>query len=179
MYLLHAHIVNERPDAQVFLHKAWPQKIMKENEERLVEKLPGYPSFHNGERYFLFDEGQTTYWDDILWAELKDSFQSPKKPIYAILFCSYGNDDVSLPQDVTPVDFGEARVTLERTNRGLSRPCGLLLDEEEFREVINRREKLNLADDLCDFIYHFTQGHVGALVAVVTFLLKKVPTCER
>jgi len=179
MYLLHARIVKERPDAEVFLHKAWPQKLMKQNTGRLAEHLPGFPSFENGERYFLFDEGQTTYWDDILWAELKDSFQSSSKPIYAILFCSYGNDDVSLAQDVTPVDFGEARVTLERTNRGLSKPCGLLLDEEEFREVINLREKISLADDLRDFIYHFTQGHVGALVAVVTFLLKKVPTCER
>jgi hypothetical protein len=76
MYLLHARIVKERPDAQVFLHKAWPQKSMKESTGRLAEHLLGFPSFENGERYFLFDEGQTTYWDDILWAELKDSFQS-------------------------------------------------------------------------------------------------------
>jgi hypothetical protein len=178
MELLHAHIVKEHPDAQVFIHEAWPENLMKENTKRIAENLPGYPSFENGERYFLFDEGQTTYWDAFLWKVLKDKFQSSSSPVYAILFCSYGNEDVSLDQKVTPLDFGNARVTLRRTNRSLSKPCGLLLDKEEFCDVITRRRpKLCLADDLRDFIYAFTQGHVGATVAVVTFLLKKVPTC--
>ena len=124
----------------------------------------------------MFDEGQATYWDEYLWVAFKNTIQNSDKPVYVILFCSYGNESVSTV--ATPLNFGEAKVTLERVNRGLSTPVGLLLDEEEFREVLKLRPKLRLADDLRDFVYHFTRGHVGAAIAVFEFLLKKVPNCK-
>jgi hypothetical protein len=178
MNLIHRRLVNEHPNAQVFITNAWPKNIMKENTRRIAENLPGYPSFEDGVRYFLFDEGQTTYWDDPLWVVFKNHIQSSDKGVYAILFCSYGNESVSDDPSITPPGFGNGRVTLERMDRKVSKPCGLLLDAEEFREVIRLRPKLRLADDLCEFVYEYTQGHVGAIVAVLDFLLKKVPTCE-
>ena len=134
------------------------------------------------ERYFLFDEGQSTYWDWTLWVEFKDSIQASNKPVYAILFCSYGNEDVrsygNEEDRPTPLVFGEAIVTLDREDKGVSKSCGLLLDEEEFCDVVQRTKKLRLADDLRKFVYSFTRGHAGATVAVTGFLLKKVPTYE-
>ena len=185
MHLLHARILAEHPTAQVFIHKEWPKDILEpqHNKKYLDENLPGYPSFvgedgENGELYFLSDEGQTTYWDTALWLAFKDNIQCSKQPVYAILFCSYGNENVSNLDLPTPLVLGDARITLDRTNKGVSEPCGLLLDKKEFRDVISLRGKLRLAEDLRDFVYSFTRGHVGAIVAVVEFLLKKVPTCE-
>jgi hypothetical protein len=178
MYLLDAYIMQRDPEAQVFILPTWPKEEMKEKKERLAEYLPGYPFFQNMKRYFLFDEGQSTYWDARLWTAFKNTIQgsSETASVYAILFCSYGNEDVT--DGTTPLDFGLGKVTLNRANPGLSEPCGLLLDEEEFADVIRRRPKLRLADDLRDFVYSFTRGHVGAAVAVLDFLLKKVPTYE-
>jgi hypothetical protein len=74
----------------------------------------------------------------------------------------------------------DARVTLKaRNDLGVSKPCGLLLDKTEFRQLIDLKQgKLLLAEDLSTFVYEFTQAHVGAIVAVIQFLLKKVPTYE-
>jgi len=180
MYLLHALILETRPNAEVFIRKEWPKELLgqRSTEESLAEALPGYPSFADRERYFLFDEGQTTYWDTTLWVAFKDTIQSTNQPVYAILFCSYGNENVSDFKLSTPLVFGDARVTLNRIDKGLSEPCGLLLNEKEFDNILTRRPGLRLAGDLRDFVYCFTRGHVGATVAVVEFLLKKVQTCE-
>jgi hypothetical protein len=177
MHLLHAHIMKKVPDAQVFIYSTWPKGSLKENEERVAEKLPGYPSFTKGKRYFLFDSAQTTYWDSHLWAPFKNTIQgsSEKACVYAILFCRYGIEDLIDNVLYAPISFGRGKVTLERTDRGLSKPCGLLLDEGEFFDVIRRRPNLRLADDLRDFVYSFTRGHAGASIAVFDFLLKKVP----
>jgi hypothetical protein len=177
MHLLHAHFMKKVPDAQVFIETAWPKGSGKESEER-VKNLPGYPFFAKGKRYFLFDSAQNTYWDWYLWWVFKNSIQgaSEKVSVYAILFCRYGIEDVTDDGHHAPISFGRGTVTLERADRGLSKPCGLLLDKGEFLDVVRRRQNLHLTDDLSDFVYSFTRGHVGATVAVLDFLLMKVPT---
>jgi hypothetical protein len=181
MYLLHARIIEKHPKAEVIIIKDWPKQQLElmNDEMRMMENLPGYPSFADKERYFLFDEGQTTYWDSTLWVVFKDSIQSGINPVYAILFCSYGKQNVIEPYMPMPLSLRGAMVTLDRVDFGGSKPCGLLLDEEEFRDVIDRQAgKLLLAEDLRNFVYHFTRGHVGATLAVIQFLLKKVPAYE-
>ena len=180
MRLLHARILKVVPDAQVFIEITWPNQTLKQNEERFAEKLPGYPAFEGETRYFLFDDGQDTYWDPHLWAAFKNTIQESRKDVhvYAILFCTYGNDDVIDDALHTSISFGRGKVTLDRSDKGLSKPCGLLLDEGEFLDLIRRRQNLHLSADLRNFVYSFTRGHVGAIVAVVEFLLKKVPTYE-
>jgi hypothetical protein len=181
MNLLHARIVEKHPKAEVIIIKDWPEQQLGSTteEKRMRQNLPGYPSFTDRERYFLFDEGHTTYWDSTLWVVFKDCIQSRSIPVYAILFCSYGNGTAIYPDLPTPLALSGARVILDRTDLGGSKPCGLLLDEEEFRSVIDHQmRRLLLAEDLRDFVYHFTRGHAGATVAVIQFLLKKVPTYE-
>jgi hypothetical protein len=175
MYLLHAHIVKERPNATVFIQNDWPIESLKsmDDNDRVKTALPGYPSFNDGERYFLFDEGQTTYWDTTLWVAFKDNIQSLQNLTYVILFCRYGNDGEFDPQMPMPLALTKARVTLNRVHGDESKPFGLLLDKSEFCDVIERSSKLRLMDDLCDFIYCFTRGHVGATLAVTRFLLEK------
>ena len=187
MHLLHRRILKKYPEAEVIILKNWPKEQLQpmSQQQRLEEFLPGYPSFTDKERFFLFDEGQTTYWDTTLWAIFKDEFQSIRKPeeprklVYAILFCSHGNENVNSDGEPTPVVLSGARVTLKRADLGVSKPCGLLLDNEEYLQLIRlRKGKLLLADDLRNFVYEFTQGHVGAIVAIIEFLVKQVPTYE-
>jgi hypothetical protein len=175
MHLLRAHIMKKVPEAQVFIYSTWPDGSLEESK-----KLPGHPHFANGKRYFLFDSAETTYWDWDLWWEFKNRIQQASKTIsvYAILFCRYGIEDVTDHEDGhhAHISFGGGTVSLERADSGLSKPCGLLLDKGEFLDVIRRRENLHITDDLSDFVYSFTRGHVGATVAVLEFLLMKVPT---
>ena len=93
MHLLHALILEKHPHAKVFIQSNWPQCTTGAIAPRGSPEA-GYPAFADGERYFLFDEGQTTYWDDTLWGELKDTIQatagSTANSVHAILFCSYG-----------------------------------------------------------------------------------------
>jgi hypothetical protein len=135
----------------------------------MKENLPGYPSIADAERYFLFDEGQTTYWDRTLWVSFKDYIE-PFKGAYAILFCNYGNEAEPGPNRRTPLDLTGARVTLGRVHQDGSKSIGLLLDKPEFCDVIKRLPTLRLTDDLRDFVYNFTGGHIGAILAVTTFL---------
>jgi hypothetical protein len=176
MQLLHAHILKERPNATVFIRRNWPRESLEsmDVDDRLKMALPGYPSFADvGERYFLFDEGQTTYWDTTLWGAFKDNIKSLQNPTYVILFCRFGNDGEFDPGMPTPLALTRARVTLNRVHGDGSKPFGLLLDKSEFCDVIKRSSKLRLTDDLRDFIYCFTRGHVGATLAVTWFLLEK------
>jgi hypothetical protein len=170
--LLHAHILKCHEDAEVFIYDRWPQRELESWEDRLRVLLPGYPTFDNKERFFLFDKGNTTYWDEDLWKAFKNKFQSAVRPVYAIIFCNYGYEDIRYP---TPPKF-DAKVVFDRVDNGVSNSYGLQLDHEEFRDVLDRQKKLFIEDDLRDFIFRFTRGHVGHTLAVVNCLVKKVPT---
>ncbi|KAG8777111.1 hypothetical protein FRC15_011526 [Serendipita sp. 397] len=170
--LLHAHILETCKDADIIIHRSWPESKLKSRDDRLEVELPGYPSFKDKDRFFLFDEGQTSYWDTELWQCFKDTVQRKLGLIYVIIFCSHGNENVRDPNIPTPLGF-DAKVTLERVENGASKSYGLRLDEGEFRDVLGRQRKLHVADDLCNFIYEFTRGHVGHTMAFTDFLVKK------
>lgn len=178
MHLLHARILEEIPEADVYIFPNWPEETLPTEPKKRMEKcLPGFPLFKGRQRYFLFDEGQTSYWDDRLWLLFKNSFavDDPERSAFAIIFCSYGNGPVRTGGKPAPPSFGSDRVTLNRTSRRGSKPFGLLLDKEEYDDVIKRQApKLCISDDLRDFVYHLTSGHIGSVLGVVDFLLSMV-----
>ncbi|PVG04758.1 hypothetical protein CPB86DRAFT_15952 [Serendipita vermifera] len=184
MHLLHARIKHKYPNAHTHIFKNWPSANYGklEWEQRMQQYLPGWPTFQDCRRYFLFDEGQSSYWDENLWIIFKDYIQAAGRSneAFVILFCSYGNESVRDPeQKSTPLEFGEAKVALSRTlNSSVpsgSKPFGLLLDREECYDVIGRRgPKLLITKDLQDFIYELTSGHVGCVLTVIDFLVVKV-----
>ena len=174
MNLMEIHIKDTHEEAEVAVFENWPKDQMKSNNNRLAE-LPGFPKFGDKEYFFLFDQGQTSYWDNDLWPFLKDYVQRKVFNLYVVLFCSYENigpfDPSRMP---TPLAFN-AEVTLDRTTTRTSKSYGLRLDEEEFRDVLKRQgPKLHVADDLRDFMYNFAQGHVGHTRAFADFLVKQV-----
>jgi hypothetical protein len=179
MYLLHAHILRHHKEAEVVVHRLWPRTELELRDDRLTVELPGYPwtTFDDSkERFFLFDQGQTTHWDTSLWSAFKNLVQGSNKPVYVAIFGGYGIEE---PTSVVPLEF-PAKVLLDRVydDEG-SRSYGLLLDKEEFYDVLERQNLTGLfADDLCDFIYQLTRGHVGHTLTFVEFLSKKVQICN-
>ncbi len=111
-------------------------------------------------------------------ASFQELVQNKFGPVYVVVFCNHGNEYVCDPTVPTPLRF-DAKVLLERVNIGPSKSYGLLLDEKEFNEVIERQKpKLSITKDLRDFIYEFTRGHVGHTLAVVDFLVQNVPNYQ-
>lgn len=171
--LLQAHIEQCRKGAEVYVHSHWPQHQLEGWKDRLREKLPGYPNFSDKERFFLFDEGQTSYWDQGLWLTLRNTIQEFPNPCYAIVFCSYGNESVHEPNLPAPPGF-HVKVRLDRVDVDRSKSHGLRLDREEFSQVLGlQKPKLLITDDLSNFVYEFAGGHVGHTLAVVDFLIKE------
>ncbi|PVG02083.1 hypothetical protein CPB86DRAFT_811970 [Serendipita vermifera] len=173
MHLLHNHILRQRPEAKVFFHENWPQE--KWPHVKMDKKMPGYAHFQGGEHFFLFDDAQTSYWDTRLWLAFKDDVQRFPNSAHVIVFCTYGNKENRGPYLPVPLAF-DARVTLNGVYEWMSKPnsYALLLDEEEFCDVIVRQKpKILLKDDLREFVYKLTRGHVGHVMAVLEFLKKK------
>jgi hypothetical protein len=182
MHLLHARIMSEYPDAQVYIYEHWPIEELERinSHTRIKRYFPGSRYFQDGQRrYFLFDEGQTSYWDKCLWLMFKDGIQGIPNNAFMVNFCRTKWEWAPRGiYDPVPLAFGMS-VTLDRIQynfyKGDSKPFGLLLDREECYDLIGRqRPKLLLAEDLQDFIYELTGGHVGCIRCVLDFLVLQV-----
>jgi len=121
--------------------------------------------------YLLFDEGQHTYRDVLLWNEFFKSYASFDN-YRVIIFCSYGsamirpvNYDGGAPMNLHP----RSRVSLV-PNTELEdgfEPIGLLFSRTEFDEVVERKTEQALDRDLQDQIFWWTKGHAGAVTAIL------------
>ena len=123
--------------------------------------------------YFLFDNGQDTYWDEYLWEDFfKDTSSPANSRFRVIIFCSYGSAGIR-PLDYnigTPLhlDF-RARVSLAPNSEQKDEfgQIGLLYTREEFNEVLGLTYEHELGEDLQDLICSLTDGHPGAVADVL------------
>ncbi len=157
---------------------------------RLSARLPGIAAEVEGvdermeKTYILFDNGQDTYWDTELWENFFKDHQQRRNGYRIILFCSYGsaskrivdyNSDHGTPGVVRP----RARVSLRRTTVASDcEPVGLLLNREEFDDVVDRSAVVLLGPDLQDFIFDSTDGHVGAVMSMLEALSSLVSASD-
>jgi hypothetical protein len=152
-------------------------------DARLSNRLPGL--FDQEEEiiektYILSDNGQDTYWDTELWESFFKDHQQRRNGFRIILFCSYGSASKRMVdyQHGTPgVAQPTARISL-RPNTLLSEPVGLLLNREEFDDVVKRSALVLLGPDLQDFIFESTDGHVGAVMGLLDALSKLVSSSD-
>lgn len=185
MYLLYQRILKDIPDAQVFIINSWPRgelgrlPFLEERFRAAIShstfKSSKFSGLKQSEKvFYLFDSGQSTYWDQELVNFLKNNCQSlafDRRP-HAILFCRYGGEPLGAPIGMR-FSFGAATIGMNRVTGRID--LGLSLDKDEFRDVVLRFQKGFLLDaELTTFMYHFTAGHVGALIAILDFLLKTV-----
>ena len=163
---------------------SWPKdEAPTTYDARLSTRFPGLAD--QGEEniektYILFDNGQDTYWDMELWENFFKDHQQRRNGFRIILFCSYGSASKRMLnyQYGTPgVAQPTARISL-RPNTLLSEPVGLLLNREEFDDVVKRSAEVLLDSDLQDFIFESTDGHVGAVTGLLEVLSKLVSSSD-
>jgi len=177
MSLLHAHILEQDPEASVYASHTWPQETHQSDTSlnlRLREVDPAYPRA-NGLTFLLFDEGQDTYGDAALWNTfLKGVSDGLFSHYRVILFCSYGSPSprpVSYRIGAPPILRDAARIYMWPTERSI----GMLLNRKEFDEVVSRFYRpLNLHPNLRDLIFDWTVGHAGAAVELLRLVSYQV-----
>ena len=69
MRLLHYHVHTHHPDAKIHIIRSWKNRNLEDLsfEKRIGLRNPYEP---DRVRYFLFDDGESCYWDDLLNLEL-------------------------------------------------------------------------------------------------------------
>jgi len=167
------------PSALVCVTWSW-LKDLNTYSSRLSARLPGVTVQGEGEdesmenTYLLFDNGQDTYWDTEPWENFFKDHQQRRKGYHIILFCSYGSASkrvVDYKHGTPGLVRPRARISLRRTTVASNRePVGLLLNREEFGDVLERAAEVLLDPDLQDFIFESTDGHVGAVMSVLEAL---------
>ena len=175
--MLHAHILEREPKANVFAINTWPINA-EQSDRSLNSRLkcidPAYPR-PTVLTFLLFDEGQDSYGDHVLWNVFLKGVHGGNYFNYrVILFCSYGSPSVrpvSYEMGKPPYLRDAARVSLWPTKASI----GLLLNLSEFNEVVARyKRKLNLHPDVLDLFFDLTGGHVGAVVELLYIVSQKV-----
>ncbi|KAL3468252.1 hypothetical protein BJX64DRAFT_247158 [Aspergillus heterothallicus] len=142
---------------------------------------------HRG--FLLVDEAQESYWDGELWADLFKAVE-PASQVYIILFMSYGsptrgfNGFEQEKYIKTPMIFSaEQQISLKPDENVESpwKPVGLLLDEDEANEVLDRyvptfipNPGAILTQDLKQGFFLSSSGHVGLLTSL-TQVLNRLP----
>jgi len=153
---------------------------------RLSARLPGIAvqgeDDSDENTYILFDNGQDTYWDTELWEIFFKDHQQQLNGYKIILFCSYGSASkrmVDYDHGTLGVVRPSARISLRYHTALNHDPVGLLLNQEEFDDVVKRSEGLVLlGPDLQNFIFDSTDGHVGAVMSVLEALSTLVSSCN-
>src|ERR1700691_105559 len=96
MDLLHSYILKQSPLAFVNSTSTWPRlEEAKQSDSALIKRLqdvdPLFPRRH-GLAFLLFDEGQDSYEDHVLWNTFFKGVSDGRYFRYrVILFCSYGS----------------------------------------------------------------------------------------
>ncbi|KIL64578.1 hypothetical protein M378DRAFT_163026 [Amanita muscaria Koide BX008] len=179
--LLHQHILEKDPDAFVCVTRSWPpQGFHEQNSEALKAIFPNFPE-RRSLTFLLMDEAQESFEDSYLWNKsLKNIIDSRGSCYRVVVFCSYGHP--STPgkgcSQGTPTDVARAaRMTLWPRKVESGEVSGLLLDWDEFNEVVSRFNKELVIDlDLSQKIFELTVGHVGAVCELLRLILDKMKT---
>lgn len=193
MKLMVNKLLASDPETPVYIISGWDRKSVCE-EGGWGAYLAKRTGIHGhqwlGHRGYLFlDEAQESYWDGELWASFFKTIDRTYNP-YIVIFTSYGSPTEgstgfeSHLYIKTPMVFGDGQQIslrpIQSINTGLQ-PVGLLLDEGEANEVV---EKLApnvvangwaaLTEDLKKGLFLSSNGHVGLLTSLIN-ILRDVP----
>ena len=134
---------------------------------------------------FLLNEAQRSYDDEIFWNRVVKSAHDQAKNIKICLFSSYGSPSTGLPQNpklMTPVLIPpRQRVSITPTFETGAPKFGLFYDLHEFDDVVtrlstNQPERFTFEKQAKDYIFKMTNGHPGAVKAVVLYVFEVCAT---
>ena len=180
MDLLHSYILRKNPAAFVTQVWSWPRHNGAASDTYIQVIDPQYPH-RTAPAFLLFDDAQDTFWDEFFWSRfIKDIADRADSPYRAALFCSYGSPTGRPLLDTTfgtpPVLTDATRVTLQfRPRPDGMQASGLLLNSKEFDEVVSLFDReLRIDGSVSQVIFDWTLGHVGAVLAILSYLLVRV-----
>ncbi|KAL4814738.1 hypothetical protein BDW67DRAFT_176907 [Aspergillus spinulosporus] len=161
------------PSTPVYVISGWKEDAVRSAKgwAAYLENIAGVDGrdwmTHCG--YLLIDEAQQSYWDDELWADLFKAIE-PGSQAYIILFTSYG----SPTRGFTGFDLKNMP---DENARWPWKPIGLLLDEDEANEVMERYAPVFipncgpiLTQDLKQGLFLTSNGHVGLITSLINLL---------
>ncbi|KAK2462631.1 hypothetical protein APHAL10511_005364 [Amanita phalloides] len=183
MLLLDAHIRRINPSAFVYRILSWKLGSSSESEARIKE-IDHLHLRHGGLAFLLFDDAQDTYDDDFLWPQFFKAVVAGVLQYHVVVFCSYGSPStrpVDTKSGTSPVLHDEACITLWPKTKpdGEIIMNGLLLNQQEFNQVVERYGSLNIHSDLSQRIFDWTNGHAGAVVVFLDLILNKTKMKSR
>jgi hypothetical protein len=158
----------------------WPEKMTQTESTAFIESTLGctlsFLRHHAQDRVLLLDEGQSSYYDKMLWNTLIKSVSMNVAGVYMVILSCYGAPG-KIPvnmRDLTPMVFDKCqRVGLSwDEDSGGATQAGLLLKIQESAEICERlcgtvSPPLSFPLELKNWLHELTDGHVGALVSVV------------
>ncbi|KAJ6542577.1 hypothetical protein B0H19DRAFT_1267825 [Mycena capillaripes] len=178
-YQLFNHILRTAPADRVSITKLWKKQQTVE-ESFIMSSYRGDITndptcLRQGDRvrhWILMDEAQESYPDTVLWAtwlkECPDGF-------IFVLFALYGSQNtvgtsvqVGTPNALLP----HMQMLLRPTENGLMTNThipGLYFTVSEFQELVMKRRRSDLPtldQDLSDWVYHASAGHIGAIESI-------------
>ncbi|KAI7968161.1 hypothetical protein EIK77_010331 [Talaromyces pinophilus] len=146
-----------------------------------------YDNFESQDITFILDNAQTSYKDDQLWlGPLKDQNNNCRQfgPRFC-LFMSYGSPTEG-PDDPSPNSIRSGIKILQRVSITVSRlenspQISLFFTREEFDDVLQRKRcdqkrPVPLDSNAADYLFHLTNGHPGAVEAVLAMIHKVYET---
>lgn len=151
------------------------------------EGLKRYPEFQNwdfvdeGEYLLILDEGQMTYTERGLWYGIIKGQSDHSWGPRVLILASYGSPGAGPDSDLaegSPLAHLTAaqRVSITKSSIEGSPDLSLFYDEEELSDVVSRftqdSPQFRLAENAKRRVYDLTNGHPGAVSAVLSMLLE-------
>ena len=179
MKLLRNYILEVDPDAKIRVLSSWPESDGLPLNTRLELDFLLSDILHESpeviaKTYILIDNAQDTYWDIELWETFFKDQQQYSDGYRIVLFCSYGSPSAR----IVSYEYGSPPVVWPRISLLPSwifpEPVGLLLNREEFDDVVSRSQRVKVDPGLQDFFFDSTAGHVGAVISMLEILSRNV-----
>ncbi|KAG8986650.1 hypothetical protein FRB94_003146 [Tulasnella sp. JGI-2019a] len=174
--LLHAYILDRNPLASVYVIRSWNRNSLLgiSLEDRIAKILPEFPQRDTTKEYpyLLFDDAHDTYWDSDLWNQIIKENKRHRHRI--VLFCAYGSPTSRPNEGTRAILPPSARVSLKPLATDENPPIGLLLNREEFDDLVSRFEyPICPSQGMQDLVYDWTSGHVGAAAGMLEMISLK------
>jgi predicted AAA+ superfamily ATPase len=170
LHLLHQYIHENEPSALVYRLDGWTRDGIH-YVDKLSSQVEGFPS-NVDKTYLLFDEGQDTYDDHLLWNGFFKGLPA-FGAFYVAIFCSYGSpgNRATPYSQGTPLRIGDhQRIQLWPTE---TTSLGLLLTRQELDTMIEQRHPRLFVDQATrELLFQWTRGYVG----FIEYFLKSIRT---
>ena len=124
-------------------------------------------------RYIFLDDAHETPWSNEMWQRVVDTL--PR--VSVILFSRYRHVVLAENENLTNRPLPIVEIEGRRLVRHGTSSCGLYFSQEEFDDLLGRMQPTScLDDDLAEFVFKVTGGHVGTIKSIVEFIHKCVRT---